>query len=640
MPVSLLVLLFACGAPEVVDRAPGERAPLTAACDELDPGRCLLPWPSNTFTRVDASSPTGLRLNIDQSALAVDDDASYMNLADGFSRIGGVATLIEGPANVELLSNTDVGPSIDAEGPIQVLNAQPGSSRYGERVPMFTEAFDGSSLNTERYLLIGRPQHVMEAGADHVVVVLDTIGDIGPRPRAVELALGLAEPEDDAEAAIVGYFAPIRSFLTEQGVELSRVQRVWDFTTRSEGDVALRLTLMAEAMSAAVEAGEVEVVIDSVSFPSDPNLAGIVRGRLTGAPSFLTEDGMLSVDADGLPVEVGTADIPFRVTLPAGDADWRVALYGHGTGGDVTDDLFDSEMAAQNIAKVNLRWEGWTGDTFLDTISGFSAFFKGSARSTAGLMQSLAGGSAVLTALEGPLADALSAPRIDGEANPAAGRRPSDEEIVWLGGSMGGTMGAVMTALEPRIQTAVLNVPGSGWTHMIPYSQIYEAGVGSIMLAVYDDELDLQHAMLMAQPSWDEIDGAAWGDALREGHTLLLQQVMDDPILPWMGTELLATAVGATQLGPTLSPIYGLPPQDGPQLGGAALEQFAVPPSGIYDVHGFAARDTVAGAAALEQIFTLVQGAWTGSPTLAHPTICAEQGRDGTCDFSEAWSED
>ena len=85
VPLSLMVLLFACGAPEVVPRAPGARAPLTAACDELDPGRCLLPWPSNTFTRVDASSPTGLRLAIDQAALSVDDDASYMNLADGFS---------------------------------------------------------------------------------------------------------------------------------------------------------------------------------------------------------------------------------------------------------------------------------------------------------------------------------------------------------------------------------------------------------------------------------------------------------------------------------------------------------------------------------------------------------------------------
>jgi hypothetical protein len=89
-----------------------------------------------------------------------------------------------------------------------------------------------------------------------------------------------------------------------------------------------------------------------------------------------------------------------------------------------------------------------------------------------------------------------------------------------------------------------------------------------------------------------------------------------------------------------LTPIHGLVPQEGVQIGGAALEQFAVPPSGIYDIHGFAARDTVAGAAALEQIFTLVEGAWSGSPTLAHPTICAEQGRDGTCDFSEAWSED
>ena len=70
--LALSLALCACGpaAPApVVDRAPGERTPLTARCDAADPVRCALPFPSNTFARADATTRTGLRLALDGSAL-------------------------------------------------------------------------------------------------------------------------------------------------------------------------------------------------------------------------------------------------------------------------------------------------------------------------------------------------------------------------------------------------------------------------------------------------------------------------------------------------------------------------------------------------------------------------------------------
>jgi len=35
-----------------------------AGCDPLDPAVCLQPWPNDFFTRPDASTPTGKRLNL------------------------------------------------------------------------------------------------------------------------------------------------------------------------------------------------------------------------------------------------------------------------------------------------------------------------------------------------------------------------------------------------------------------------------------------------------------------------------------------------------------------------------------------------------------------------------------------------
>src|SRR3954469_6346848 len=67
-----------------------------AGCDPVDPSACLLPWPSDYYTRHDAKSPTGLRLALPKNGTPtrVDDgkhvDVTDLNRADGFSP-GGFA---------------------------------------------------------------------------------------------------------------------------------------------------------------------------------------------------------------------------------------------------------------------------------------------------------------------------------------------------------------------------------------------------------------------------------------------------------------------------------------------------------------------------------------------------------------------
>jgi hypothetical protein len=199
-------------------------------------------------------------------------------------------------------------------------------------------------------------------------------------------------------------------------------------------------------------------------------------------------------------------------------------------------------------------------------------------------------------------------------------------------------MGAVMVGADNRLQTGVLNVPGGGWTHMIPYSLLFGSGMEGMLLEVYDDPLDVHHALVMAQNNWDEVDGAVWADeALAAGGTFLLQESMGDPILPNLSTELLAAALGAVQFEPALSPIHGLERTTDTVRGGAAIEQFRVPDTGQYDVHGFAALDTLAADAAFGQIQLLLDSAWAGVPEIRHAEGCSVTGPDGACDFSGMW---
>jgi hypothetical protein len=629
-PVLLLLALGAC-APDARD--PLDRTPYQAACDPTDPVRCHLPFPSNAYTRIDPESATGLRLDVDAESLIAPDRTACLNLADGFSRATGVAVGFRAAIDPAVLSD-DPAASLDPLAPLQVINIQADHPAYGERQPYRTEVRVLEGAATPLSLVIGRPVRALAPATDHALVALDTIGEVAA-PREVRVALGLQAPRGADERRLAASHAPVATALVDAGVELERVVRVSWFTTRSREDTTRRVRHMMATLDGSLDGLGIE--IDSVTPLAADEVVHVIRGRLTKAPSFLDAEGRLVLDDDGLPTVTGTAPIEFRLTVPGGEGDFRIALYGHGTGGDVSDDAFDRELGGAGIAKLNLRFTGWTGDDFVQTLIGFNTFLEGSERSTAGLMQALAGGSVLATSLDGLLGDTIAAPELLGRPNPAAGRRARTDDIAWLGGSMGGTMGAVLVSADERLRLAVLNVPGAGWSHMIPYSLLYEVGMSGVLEATYGAEIDVHHALVMGQGCWDDVDGAVWADeALETGGAFLLQQSMGDPVLPNVGTELLAGSLGAVHLAPELQAIHGLSIVDGPVSEGAALTQFRVPNTGQYDVHGFAARNTPAGDAAIGQITRFLSSAWAGSPELAHPEGCAVT-PDGSCDFSGMW---
>ena len=90
----LLVIGAACnrGDFDVTERAPGARAPLSADCDDQDPLRCLLPWPSSAYLVANPDTATGVQVDVEASSLPIVDDPKFLNAADGFSRLTPVAT--------------------------------------------------------------------------------------------------------------------------------------------------------------------------------------------------------------------------------------------------------------------------------------------------------------------------------------------------------------------------------------------------------------------------------------------------------------------------------------------------------------------------------------------------------------------
>ena len=552
MITTLLLSLLACKHNDdaegwnVPDRQPGERAPLTSTCDDSDPVACLLPWPSSRFMEADDSTATGLRLHIETAALPIDDDPRLLNLADGFSPITGIATAFT--------SRLDESTLVDGSS-LMLLVAEPGLASYGSVIPLQTEIVMGGGSMAPRDLVIGRPRVPMPSNAEHVALVLDGLltedGQAMSASHDTQVALGLAEPKSEDEAKIAAYYAPTRALLTTVGIDPKRVLRVWDFTTRSADDQAQRLDQIKAMDEAAFAAGDVRVVFDDIRLNPSGSIAMIATGHLEGLMNPRAEDGRFNLGDDGKIADGGeTRDTPFRAVVPVGDGDYPISLYGHGTGGNVDDSSFDDEMAGAGLSKIGLRLDGWTDDTVIQTFGALATRTQwGTELSTAALLTSVADASAVLTALDGVLGDALSADTVNGETNPAAGRRPDTAEPMWMGGSLGGTMGGVFTLSEPRVRYAVLNVPGGGWTHFIP------AMFEGVFTSTYGDPVDASLALLMSQTGWDDVDGAAWSNGADGSDVALLQMSIGDPILPNIGSEILASCYGAPLLQPSIKPI-------------------------------------------------------------------------------------
>lgn len=630
-PLALASAFLACSldsaevAPKVTERV--GRKPFAYACDPTDTTRCLLPFPSNAFTKVDPTTATGLRLAINPDTEAVTDIPTFANKADGFSRVTPFATGFEGTIN-------------------NATGAEAGNIRMfpvaaGEDVPLWSEVVverggtaDGNPLS----LVLAYPRRPLEPATDYVAVVLDGLKDKDGTPvkasRGVKVALGLEAPLTKIDAEIAGYYAPTKRRIAGAGIDLNRVVRLTEFTTRSEDDPKKLLVTMREGARRAVREGKVKIVLEETV--AGTGSVGLIQlGRIEGVPRYMTESTQeLNYDKDGLPIAPTTTNARFRIMIPKGSGPYHVATFGAGLGGTYTDDLFDEELAEKKAAKVNYDWIGWSGDDVLVTAQDFRKVFFGVGSSAAKLLQSLANGAAVEEALP-QLAVMLAAPKVNGIDNPSAGSTYDPRGKIWTGGSLGGTLGLLTTLADPSFDAAVLNVPGAGWSQFIPQSAFYKPAEG-LVLATYGSLLDLRLSLAASQTAWDYIDGAAWAPrrgAPKTRATYLLQESIGDPVLNNYGNEMVASVVNAAFVGAPIRQVPWLPDGGTRVENQNGITQYRVPDTGAADVHGFGACKNEAGAAARGQIAIFVDSVFAGKPVIELPKACVFGASGHACDF-------
>lgn len=629
----------------VADRAPGEHRALSLGCDPTDPTRCLLPWPSSAFTQSDGSQVTRLRLQVPPAGLVSGDRVEGLDRADGFSR--ATPLLVAFPS---LLDEASLGDG--TTGAVRLIVAE-GAAR-GTLVPLRPLMVAPQDVREPETGIVAYPRTLLAPATEHVAVVLDSLRAAGggalQANDETRAALGLQPPRTPAQEQLRAWHAPTRALLAQAGIDPARVIRVWGFVTRSREQPLVALRTMRARAIEALRDGTATVQVDSVTVPSLSSAALLVNGHIRGLPRWVTSERLVTRQGQG-PVAIAgmTYDAPFRVLLPrGGSGPYPAVVFGHGMGGEVTDSSFDGLLAGAGAAKINIRFDGLTETEMANTFLGFLKMNLGVEQATSVLLQALAGGMAVIHSMRGVtpegvalpaasnLRDVLAAPMVGAMVNPLAGRRADPETLTWAGGSLGGTTGLTMVQAEPAFIAGVANVPGSAWSHYLLRSALFDI-VRTGLQRIYGSTMDIHLQLAISQTLWDEVDGAAWADAQEHPRPMLIQQSMGDTVLPNLGTEFAATALGAVQIGAVLNPIVGVPVASSAE-GRTAITQYRVPPSfsSAADIHGFAARSGPVTEAALEQIRVFLTGAWMGRTRVIVPANCVMNTPAGSCDFSAA----
>jgi hypothetical protein len=552
------------GALALLALALAPAAASASSCDPLDSSACLYPWPNDQFTKPDATTATGRRLDLSLTqmpgnAVGVPIDPSAQNRNDGFSpgtlivtRVPGLDTPAAFARNA-FPTNTDPSRSFDGDARAVVIDA---STKKPRRQLIWAELEYPPSIGADasEQTLVIHPGKNLAEGHRFIVALRDlrrADGSVIPPPASfVPYRDGTAT---DARAA---HFRSILRTLKKAGIQAGSLYLAWDFTVASERNLSERMlhirndafaqlgdTNLADrriegsAPTAFVypdlpddvvtQGPDVPVLgnplpdVDGVTefAPCDPSgcqpgqsdrLLRIVRGRVL-VPCYLTtpecaSGGSFNYEGGELPQQLpgNTSAANFVCIVPRSvltRGPARISLYGHGLLGDASQVAGGAIQALAFEQNISLCATDWIGMASEDLPNAVSILANLSH------FDSLAdrGQQGMLNFLY--LGRALIHP--DGLSNDPAfqmgGKPVYKRELYYDGGSQGGIMGGSLTAVAPDFTRAALGVPGMNYSILLQRSIDFDT-YAQVMYNAYPDRLERPLVLSLIQMLWDRAE--------------------------------------------------------------------------------------------------------------------------------------
>lgn len=574
--LALALALAACG---------GSGEPTTTLppdCNPLGGEGCLLPWPSASYLRADATTPTGWRLDLPIDAMPVNSSGVPIDPApldarwDGFSPTGPMLAMFpDGVSSDGLPSFKSPDDSLAPGSPIVLLDLD-----RGERAPFFAEVDQNIAAPAHRALII-RPLARLHEKTHYAVAIRNTVkaADGGPLPVSPGFAaLRDGTRFDHPRFAGLATRAPeMFAKLAAAGVAKADLVLAWDFVTASDAALQADLTAMRGAALTAI--GDRGAGLGDMPFHAD-EVAGSAPGvhRFTGtfsSPSFVSDgeadDSVLSRDAAGAPALHGLRDARFAAIVPACVATQPLPrptiVFGHGLFGssdDVLDDGFVQRLAEDHCFIILAgNFIGLSSSQLAAAALAVTDLNRG-ATITEKLPQSVIDFMALGALARGAMA---TAPVF--QLGPGGAAVIDPDRVYYVGGSLGGIMGNVLMAYDPGFTRGVLAVPGGAWSLLFERSTAW-GPLQRIVQSTYPDP-DVYQVNIalfgMAFEPYDPITTAAhvirdplFGQTAKQ---ILMWYSIGDCLVSNITTELTARTMGIGMIGPSVKSPWQLPPTPG-----------------------------------------------------------------------------
>jgi len=545
-------------------------------CDFLDQSHCMLPFPNDFYTVADASTDTGLRLNLTAAALprsAFSDrpiDPTEWNRNDGFSPGAMIVTQVPG---IDLAATgapqlTDLSASLAPGAPVVLIDAA-----TLERTLIWAELDHNHVSSPDRQSLNIRVAKSLAYGHRYIVALRD-VKDAQAYPIEASAAFRIYRDNHRSGLSFVNarraHMESLFGTLERAGISRASLYLAWDFTVASQRNLTGRLVAIRDAAFAALPDGVPRFTVTTVrdyTTAEDPRILRHIEGTLA-VPSFLvtpdtrtdispviaaltpyfTTTAPLAVDAlkrayaglgdqplplprfhyasptpgvNDVPTRDGdaTTQVPFSCNIPraAVNADGsvqpaRLALYGHGLFGTAAEVNGDRVTAMSNEHDFVFCATDWTGLSANDL---FTVSFQ---------FLDLSNARVTFDTLQQSILNALLLGRAmlspQGFGTNAAfqagtpGRSVLDTSALYYDGdSQGGILGGVLMTVAQDITRGVLGVPGMNYSLLLERSADFPV-LAAMLYAAYPDSLDQQFVFSLWQSLWDRADADGYIQAL------------------------------------------------------------------------------------------------------------------------------
>ncbi len=577
-------------------------------CDLIAPtGQgCLFPYPNDFYTRADATSPTGKRLDLKAAAMPQNAggtpiDPSDINQSDGFSPGAPILVRVPGMDTPQAFANTapppvtDMAASFAPEAKVVVIDAA-----TGQRQLIWTE-LDSNATSAAQTVLEIHPGKNFQDGHRYIVALRgmkDASGATLPAPEGFRLIRDGIPTGVPAIESRRGPLDKVLGELASAGIARDDLYLAWDFTAAStENNTGRMLAMRNDAFTqlgdsnltdGTVQGTSPDFTITTVTdFPSN-SVSGrgveyvrTIEGTVE-VPCYMTDpDGggpaqpcdpgsELNLNANGVPQQNGTYDARFgcgiprsavtetapnsgvyTVTNPA-----RPSLYGHGLFGEFDEVYAGSVRRLGNengVLNCAADWIGMADEDVLPVafpaLQDLSKFRPIPDRLQQGFLDFLYLGRALIHP-NGLTAD--PAFRFSGTS------AIDTNELFYWGNSQGGIAGGALTAVATDFTRSVLYVPGMTYATLLPRSVDFndpdpaEIDYASVLYPAYPEESTRPLALTLVQSLWDRGEPSGYashmtGDPLpgTPAHKVLILEAYGDHQVANVQTGVEARTIGA-----------------------------------------------------------------------------------------------